>query len=80
MGGSKTCPILFTTINVMIATKNPLDGQKPTPFLVGVGRGVTVGRGIGESVGTGLGALSAVLVLVAVGISDSLPVIDTEPS
>jgi hypothetical protein len=76
-------PILFSIIVAIIMTNTPLDGQNSKPFPVGVGegRGVLLGRGIGESVGRGLGVLSAVLALVvAVGITGSVPVIDTRLS
>ena len=75
-------PILFIAMVAIIRTRNPLDGQNSMSLLVGVGggSGVTLGGGIGESVGTGLGVLSAVLVIAAVGMSGSVPVIDTEPS
>ena len=77
-----TRPTFLITIVAISMTKNPLDGQNSMPFPVGVGGGrrVTLGGGIGESVGSGLGVIRAVLVLVAVGITGSVPVIDTRLS
>ena len=53
---------------------SPLDGQTTGTLLVGVGEGIGValGRGVGDSVGMRL----LVLVLVPVGITGSVPVID----
>jgi len=56
--------------------KSPLDGQTAGACLVGGGDGIGValGREVGEAVGRGL------LVLVPVGVTGSVPVIDRKLS
>jgi hypothetical protein len=68
--------IFVINIVTIIIAKNPPDRQGSKTLFAGVGegRGVGPGRGAGKSVGAGL--LTLVLVLVAVGITDSVPVID----
>jgi hypothetical protein len=67
---------------IITAKRTKLDGQDSKAFPVGVEVeiGVRLGRGVGEAVGRGLLVLVLIPVLVPVGITGSVPVIDTNRS
>ncbi len=81
-GGIAFRYVLLITIAADIRTRNPLNGQASKPFGAGVGEGegVALGNGTGESVGGGAGLLVGMSGLVAVGVIDSVPVMDNRLS